>query len=86
MILLCHRGIYQNSELDFWWIEEGNTMTSKKSSGGLNAWVNQHIMPVAAKIGGFKPLIAVRDGIAMAMPLIIVGSLIHSQFQVGLIG
>lgn len=32
-------------------------------------------MPVAAKIGGFKPLIAVRDGIAMAMPLIIVGSL-----------
>ena len=50
-------------------------MTSKKSSGGLNAWVNQHIMPVADKIGGFKPLIAVRDGIAMAMPLIIVGSL-----------
>jgi PTS system cellobiose-specific IIC component len=32
-------------------------------------------MPVAAKIGNFKPLIAVRDGIAMAMPLIIVGSL-----------
>ena len=32
-------------------------------------------MPVAAKIGGFKPLIAIRDGIAMAMPLIITGSL-----------
>lgn len=47
-------------------------MSSK--SGGLNAWVNKHVMPVAAKIGAFKPLIAVRDGIAMAMPLIIVGS------------
>lgn len=32
-------------------------------------------MPVAAKIGGFKPLIAIRDGTAMAMPLIITGSL-----------
>ncbi|WP_308557925.1 PTS sugar transporter subunit IIC [uncultured Lactobacillus sp.] len=50
-------------------------MAEKNSSGGLNAFVNKHIMPVAAKIGSFKPLIAVRDGIAMAMPLIIVGSL-----------
>ena len=50
-------------------------MAEKHSSGGLNAFVNKHIMPVAAKIGSFKPLIAVRDGIAMAMPLIIVGSL-----------
>ena len=32
-------------------------------------------MHVAAKIGGFKPLIAIRDSIAMAMPLIITGSL-----------
>lgn len=47
---------------------------AKNSSGGINAWVNEHVMPIAAKIGGFKPLIAVRDGIAMAMPLIIVGS------------
>lgn len=46
-----------------------------KKSGGLTAFVNKHIMPVAAKIGNFKPLNAVRDGIAMAMPLIIVGSL-----------
>lgn len=46
-----------------------------KKSGGLTAFVNKHIMPVAAKIGNFKPLIAVRDGIAMAMPLIITGSL-----------
>ena len=61
-------------------------MANSKSSGGLNAFVNKHIMPVAAKIGSFKPLIAVRDGIAMAMPLIIVGSLIHFQLQVGLIG
>lgn len=46
-----------------------------KKSGGLTAFVNEHIMPVAAKIGGFKPLIAIRDGITMAMPLIITGSL-----------
>ena len=46
-----------------------------KKSGGLTVFVNKHIMPVAAKIGSFKPLITVRDGIAMAMPLIIVGSL-----------
>lgn len=38
-------------------------MANSKSSGGLNAFVNKHIMPVAAKIGSFKPLIAVRDGI-----------------------
>lgn len=44
-------------------------------SNAVNAWVNKNIMPVAAKIGAFKPLIAIRDGIAMAMPLIIVGSL-----------
>ncbi|MGN1272878.1 MAG: PTS sugar transporter subunit IIC [Lactobacillus sp.] len=50
-------------------------MADQKTSGGLNAFVNKHIMPVAAKIGSFKPLIAIRDGIAMAMPLIIVGSL-----------
>lgn len=50
-------------------------MANSKSSGGLNAFGNKHIMPVAAKIGSFKPLIAVRDGIAMAMPLIVVGSL-----------
>ncbi|MGQ5708620.1 PTS sugar transporter subunit IIC [Lactobacillus sp. PSON] len=47
---------------------------NNKESGGLNAWVNTHVMPIAAKIGSFKPLVAVRDGIAMAMPLIIVGS------------
>lgn len=34
-------------------------MTNKKTSGGLNAFVNEHIMPVAAKIGNFKLLIAV---------------------------
>ena len=44
-------------------------------SNAVNAWVNKNIMPVAAKIGALKPLIAIRDGIAMAMPLIIVGSL-----------
>ena len=58
-------------------------MANSKSSGGLNAFGNKHIMPVAAKIGSFKPLIAVRDGIAMAMPLIIrVTAKLDSQFLV----
>ncbi len=48
---------------------------AKEKSGGLNAWVNKHVMPAAAKIGAFRPLIAIRDGMAVAMPLIIVGSL-----------
>lgn len=32
-------------------------------------------MPVAVKLSSFKPLIAIRDGIVLAMPLIIIGSL-----------
>lgn len=34
-------------------------------SNAVNAWVNKNIMPIAAKIGAFKPLIAIRDGIAI---------------------
>lgn len=41
-------------------------------------------MPVAIKLGQFRPLIAVRDGIALAMPLIIIGSifLVLSSFPI----
>lgn len=38
-------------------------------------FVEKHLMPVAVKLSGFKPLIAIRDGITVAMPLIIVGSI-----------
>lgn len=31
-------------------------------SNAVNAWVNKNIMPIAEKIGAFKPLIAIRDG------------------------
>ena len=34
-------------------------MANSKSSGGLNAFGNKHIMPVAAKIGSFKQLLFV---------------------------
>jgi len=46
-----------------------------KKSGGFTAFVEKHLMPVAVKLGQMKPLIAIRDGIAIAMPLIIIGSL-----------
>lgn len=31
-------------------------------SNAVNAWVNKNVMPIAAKIGAFKSLIAIRDG------------------------
>lgn len=46
-----------------------------KKSGGINGFIEKWLMPVAIKLGGFKPLIAIRDGIALSMPLIIIGSL-----------
>ncbi|ERL65105.1 PTS sugar transporter subunit IIC [Schleiferilactobacillus shenzhenensis] len=44
------------------------------SSRGLNGLIEKHLMPIAVKLGGYKWLVAIRDGIAVAMPLIIVGS------------
>ncbi|WP_179395940.1 PTS sugar transporter subunit IIC [Lacticaseibacillus absianus] len=49
-------------------------MDNEKQSG-LNAFIEKRLMPVAVRLGQFKPLIAIRDGIAMAMPLIIIGSI-----------
>jgi len=40
-----------------------------------NNFVEDKLMPVAAKMSSYKGLIAVRDGITLAMPLIIIGSL-----------
>lgn len=37
--------------------------------------LEQRLMPLAAKLGANRGLIAIRDGITLAMPLIIVGSI-----------
>ncbi|WP_125763128.1 PTS sugar transporter subunit IIC [Companilactobacillus hulinensis] len=58
-------------------------MKNEKESG-LNSFIEKKLLPVAAKLGSLKPLIAIRDGISLAMPLIIVGSvfLILTNFPV----
>lgn len=40
-----------------------------------NGFIQKKIMPIAVKMGNNKGLIAIRDGMTMAMPLIIIGSL-----------
>ena len=40
----------------------------------MNKFLNEKLMPVAAKIGSNKGMIAIRDGITLAMPLIIISS------------
>ena len=35
----------------------------------MNKFLNEKLMPVAAKIGSNKGMIAIRDGITLAMPL-----------------
>ncbi len=54
--------------------------TNNNSSSNF---IERHLMPIAIKLSKFKPLIAIRDGIAIAMPLIIVGSafMIAAVFQ-----
>lgn len=41
----------------------------------VNEFLEEKMLPVAAKLGANKFLVAIRDGITMAMPLIIIGSL-----------
>ena len=48
---------------------------SKDKNSGVSAFIEKNLMPIAIKLGSYKPLIAIRDGIAIAMPLIIIGSL-----------
>ncbi|MCF1585313.1 PTS sugar transporter subunit IIC [Tetragenococcus koreensis] len=43
-------------------------------NGSDEGFVEKHLMPIAVKLSTFKPLIAIRDGITLAMPLIIIGS------------
>ena len=44
--------------------------------------MERFLLPIAVRVGNIKGLIAIRDGIALAMPLIIIGSvfLIISSF------
>lgn len=41
----------------------------------IELYMEKYLMPVANKLGTVKGLIAIRDGMALAMPLIIIGSL-----------
>ncbi|MDK6450587.1 PTS cellobiose transporter subunit IIC, partial [Aerococcus urinae] len=50
----------------------------------INEWLEKYLMPVAGRIGSNKILLSVRDGVTLAMPLIIIGSLfmIISSFPI----
>ena len=41
----------------------------------LNEFLEEKMLPIAAKLGANKVLISIRDGITLSMPLIIIGSL-----------
>lgn len=41
----------------------------------VNEFLEEKMLPIAAKLGSNKVLIAIRDGITLSMPLIIIGSL-----------
>lgn len=65
---------------------------------GLLTWFEEHFIPVAAKIGSQRHLVAIRDGFIAIMPLIIAGSLAvlinnlsfpgyeHAEFMSGIFG
>lgn len=58
-------------------------MSKKKvAHGGFNTFLEEKFVPVAAKIGGQRHLLALRDGIVMVMPLLIIGafSMIIAEF------
>lgn len=48
--------------------------SSPTKSGGLMQWMEDKFLPVAAKIGGQRHLLALRDGVVMMMPLLILGA------------
>lgn len=61
-------------------MKKGNASTQK--SGKLMSFMEEKFLPVAAKIGGQRHLLALRDGVVMAMPLLILGafSMIIAEF------
>ena len=48
----------------------------RKGENIMNKFLNEKLMPVASKMASNKFLIAIRDGITLAMPLLIIGSLL----------
>lgn len=50
----------------------------------INEWLEKYLMPIAGRIGSNKILLSVRDGVTLAMPLIIIGSIfmIISSFPI----
>lgn len=38
----------------------------------IEQWMERFLLPIAVRVGNIKGLIAIRDGIALAMPLIII--------------
>ena len=42
---------------------------------GFNQFIENRLMPVAAKMSSNKALVAIRDGITLSMPLLIIGSI-----------
>ncbi|CBL92433.1 hypothetical protein GCM10025878_00230 [Leuconostoc gasicomitatum] len=41
----------------------------------ISFWLEKYLQPVGAKLAANKPLNSIRDGIALSMPLVIVGSM-----------
>ena len=41
----------------------------------ISFWLEKYLQPVGAKLAANKPLNSIRDGIALGMPLVIVGSM-----------
>lgn len=46
-----------------------------KQNSGISKFIESKLMPIAVKLGNVKALIAIRDGITLGMPLILVGSI-----------
>jgi len=56
----------------------------EKTKGGVMNFMEEKFLPVAAKLGGQRHLLALRDGVVMVMPLLILGafSMIIAEFPI----
>ena len=56
----------------------------KKETGGFMGFMEEKFLPVASRLGGQRHLLALRDGVVMIMPLLILGafSMIIAEFPV----
>ncbi|MBO4809475.1 PTS system, cellobiose-specific IIC component [Lachnospiraceae bacterium G11] len=59
-------------------------MSAETKKGGFMKFMEEKFLPVAAKLGGQRHLLALRDGVVMVMPLLILGafSMIIAEFPV----